>query len=53
VPSPERILEVCAPLQRHDLWAGRQRVQTFQPQLTDLQHQIVTLLGRRPADFAT
>jgi hypothetical protein len=52
-PSAERVLEVFASLQRHDLWAGGRRVQTFQPQLDPLQERIVTLLGMRTAEFTT
>jgi transposase len=50
-PTAERVLEVFASLQRHDLWAGHKRVQSFQPQLDALQAQLVSLLGMRPADF--
>jgi transposase len=52
-PSAERLLEVFASLQRHDLWAGDRRIQTFQPELDSLQEQIVTLLEMHPADFTT
>lgn len=52
-PSAERVLEVFASLQRHDLWAGGRRVQAFQPQLDALQERIVTLLGMRPSEFTT
>jgi len=52
-PSAERVLEVFASLQRHDLWAGDRRVQTFQPQLDALQKRIVTLLGMPSAEFTT
>lgn len=52
-PSAERVLGVFDSLHRHDLWAGEQRVQTFQPQLDLLQQQIIALLGMRPVDFTT
>jgi hypothetical protein len=52
-PSVERVLEVFGALQRHDLWAGQQRVQTFQPELDALQPRLVALLGMRVADFMT
>ena len=52
-PSAERVLEVFASLQRHDLWAGDRRVQTFQPQLDALQERIVSLLGMPSAEFTT
>jgi transposase len=52
-PSAEPVLDVFASLQRHNLWAGEHRVQTFQPALDALQEQIVGLLEMRPADFTT
>ena len=52
-PSTERILEVFGSLQRHDLWAGDRRVQTFPPQVDALQEPIVTLPGTRPGEFTT
>jgi transposase len=44
-PSTERILQIFADLTRHELHDHHQLVQTFQPQLTPLQHQILDLLG--------
>jgi transposase len=52
-PTAERVLEVFAALQRHDLWTARRRVQTFQPDLDAVQRQLTDLLGMRPADFWT
>jgi hypothetical protein len=49
-PSAERILETSAPLQRHRLRDQGQLVQTFEPELTDLQQQILTLM-RLPASI--
>ena len=50
-PSAERVLEVFASLQRHDLWPGTRRVHTFQPQFDAVQERIVSLLGVPAADF--
>ena len=47
-PSTERILETFAPLQRHRLRDEGRLVQTFEPELTDLQQQILALM-RLPA----
>ena len=44
-PSTERILEIFASLARHDLYQHSQHVQTFQPELTALQLQVLDLLG--------
>lgn len=44
-PATERILDVFQPLQRHRLLDRQILVQTFEPQLTDLQRQIAQLLG--------
>jgi len=52
-PSAERVLEVFASLQRHDLWTGTHRLKSFQPELDDLQRRLVALLGMRPADFTS
>jgi transposase len=44
-PSAERILAVFADLTHHQLHRDGQLVQTFQPELTPLQQQILDLLG--------
>ena len=44
-PSTERILEIFAPLARHQLHDGATLIQTFQPDLSSQQQQILTLLG--------
>jgi hypothetical protein len=41
---PPRILEIFNDLKRHRLGSGDQIVQTFQPQLTPLQQQVLDLL---------
>ena len=43
-PSAPRILEIFDDVQRHQLTSGDQIVQTFQPQLTPLQLQVLDLL---------
>jgi len=44
-PSTERILRLFEPLQRHRLRHGQNLVQTFEPAFTDLQRQILHLIG--------
>jgi hypothetical protein len=43
-PSAPRILEIFDDVQRHQLISQDQIVQTFQPQLTPLQQQVLDLL---------
>jgi hypothetical protein len=43
-PNAPRILEIFDDVQRHQLISGDQVVQTFQPQLTPLQQQVLDLL---------
>src|ERR1035437_4777053 len=43
-PSAPRILEIFNDVKRHHLGSGDQIVQTFQPQLTPLQQQVLDLL---------
>ena len=44
-PSAPRILEIFDDIQRHQLIDDNgQIVQTFEPKLTDLQHQVLDLL---------
>jgi len=44
-PSTERTLELFAPLQRHRLRNDRKLVQIFEPELSDLQKQILSLMN--------
>ena len=44
-PSTERILEIFATLARHQLHRDGTLIQTFQPQLTPQQQQVLDLLG--------
>jgi len=44
-PSTERILEIFATLTRHQLHHDTTLIQTFQPELSDQQQQILDLLG--------
>src|SRR5665648_1266178 len=43
-PSAPRILEIFDDVQRHQLIDNGQTVQTFEPELTDLQQQVLDLL---------
>jgi len=43
-PTAERILGIFASLQRHDLVADGQVVQTFEPQLTATQRRVISVL---------
>jgi len=44
-PSTERILEIFADVTRHELHHNGQLVQTFEPDPTPLQQQVLNLLG--------
>ena len=44
-PTTEQILRAFALAERHTLWDGERIVQIFTPELTDLQQQILTLIG--------
>ena len=44
-PSTERILEIFADVTRHELHHNGQPVQTFEPDPTPLQQQVLNLLG--------
>lgn len=44
-PTASRVIDHLAPLQRHHLIHDEQAVQTFEPQLTPLQAQLLDLLG--------
>lgn len=44
-PSAARVLEIFANVSRHYLMSERRLVQTFQPELTRLQLQVLELLG--------
>jgi len=50
-PSTERILEIFAPLARHHLHRDGALVQTFQPELTAQQLQILELLDLSPSSY--
>lgn len=50
-PSAERILEIFDPLQRHVLSQADATVQRFEPELNDLQREVLSLLGVREEDF--
>lgn len=44
-PTTDRLLDLFRDLQRHDLYAGSRSMQVFRPQLSDMQTQILGLLG--------
>jgi transposase len=44
-PSAERILQIFAGVERHNLIEGGRVVQVFEPSLTPLQQQVLKLLG--------
>jgi transposase len=44
-PSAERLVEVFAGVSRHHLFHDGQLVQTFEPTLTELQEEVLVLLG--------
>ena len=44
-PSAERILEIFSDLTRHELKHNGKHVQTFEPELSPLQTQVLELLG--------
>src|SRR3990172_6279620 len=44
-PTTDRLLDLFHDLQRHDLYAGPRCMQVFHPQLSNLQMQILNLLG--------
>jgi transposase len=52
-PSAERILAVLADLTRHELHRNDSIVQTFEPELTPLQRQILDLLGVPTTAYTT
>jgi hypothetical protein len=50
-PSTQQILEIFA-LARHQLHRNGALVQTFEPELTTQQLQVLDLLGRAPTAYA-
>ncbi len=50
-PSTERVLEIFATVARHHLHRGDTLVQTFEPELTAQQRQILDLLGLAPTTY--
>jgi transposase len=50
-PSTERILEIFATVARHQLHRDGTLVQTFQPELTSQQLQVLELLGLSPSAY--
>ena len=53
-PTATRVLEIFQPLARHHLYGpDGTHVQTFQPELTDLQRQVLTLLDIPHSAYST
>jgi transposase len=52
-PCSERIMEVFQPLQRHRLLENAKLAEVFEPELSDLQRQILDLMSVDPGLFAT
>ncbi len=52
-PTADRVFDHFADIQRHHLTRENQRVQTFEPQLTPLQQQLLDLLGVPAAAYLT
>jgi transposase len=50
-PTTARVIEVFEPIQRHVLIVGDNEPQTLLTELTDLQRQIIQLLGLSPVDY--
>jgi len=52
-PTAARIFDQFVDIQRHQLTREDQHVQTFQPQLTPLQQQLLALLGMPASAYLT
>ena len=52
-PTAARIFDHFAEIQRHHLTREHEHVQTFEPQLTPLQHQLLDLLDTPPSAYLT
>jgi transposase len=52
-PTAARIYDAFTDVQRHHLTRDGQRIQTFDPQLTPLQHQLLELLGVPASAYTT
>ena len=50
-PSAARVLEIFADVERHHLMSVGQLVQVFEPELTELQDQVLELLGVPPSAY--
>src|SRR5450755_350902 len=52
-PTAARVYDAFTDIQRHHLTRDGQRIQTFDPQLTPLQHQLLELLGVPASAYTT
>ena len=50
-PTAERVFNIFEHVQVHNLLANGRRIRTFQPQLTQLQRQLLELLGVSPLSY--
>jgi quinol monooxygenase YgiN len=50
-PTAARVFDHFADVQRHHLTRHGDHIKTFQPQLTPLQHQLLSLLAMPPAAY--
>ena len=50
-PTTARVIEVFEPIQRHVLLLGDNEPQCLVTEVTNLQRQILKLLGLSPADY--
>jgi len=44
-PTADRVFEIFAAVQRHELWYEGRKIQSFPPEISALQHQLLQLLG--------
>lgn len=50
-PTAERILDIFAAVQRHELFADGELIQVFDPELSPIQRRVLRLLGLSPAIY--
>jgi hypothetical protein len=50
-PTAQRVFEIFGHLQTHTLLREGRKIRTFQPQLTELQKEVLKLLGISPLTY--
>lgn len=50
-PTTDRLLDLFSNLKKHQLFDGKKLVQVFQPTLSDLQREVLNLLGVKPSTY--